>query len=658
MAAVLTLGTVAVAAGGKTVTATISGGTGTGYAITDATGILVHLSTLNQYPFPIASVSVAGTTLTINLSVPVGSTETVQLNITAGSNLTDSGANTPTGQTNVAITNNSTVTVTIFDPSQAVFELNGTFLVTTTGNGSQIRNTGWFVSSDTEWPVEFITDATEVGVMCQGNQTATVRIDGATGNTTMPADATQTWNIKPATTSPLAAGKHLFLVNFGDFFWGVRLSGGTRTMYAVPTAKRTILNNTGVAGYPTSSAEITNYGCFKANVVANGDVSAGQFYCGHTMDFQFTGTGVELATVRHNNSYYAALVDGGFEGALIQGGDATIFNSNGYSPIVWGRTPGAHTIHLTQLALGSTTGNRALRIINGTKLAALSSIGDGTLSVSDTTYLAVNDWVRIDQYSKREWRQITNITGSGPYTLTLNANLAIAHAAGVQVTSYAAAAGTFTAWKLKDLSGKRWVVMGDSNSQGANDLGGLGTPDANGTYYVTYDPRTPGVYQVCQSLNYELVNLGIQGQTSTQMAARAADIGTYGRGPVDGVYIFAGTNDINGTANTPATFNTNVQTIITAAAAQLKPGGKIVLMPVGTPSGTTNGGGLSVATANAQLVLLAAANPTTCLYAPFMQDNVTAGDRNGVHYHDTGQRKIGQGLLPHTNPAITTMAAA
>lgn len=663
MAASITLATPVIAADGKTMTATISGGSGTGYAITSATGLAPHFTTGpngGANTFVVSSVSISGTTLTMNLASSVGSAESMRLDIAITSNLTDSAANTPTGQTNIVVTNNSAVTVATFyvGTNPELFEING--LHTSIGVTGSLRGTGTVVTGAATGDayIEFVADATEIALIANGSVTSTARVDGATSNATLAANGTS-WTIKPV-ASGLTAGKHLVLLDYGDFFTGVRLVGSTRTLATVATTKRTVLPNTSsYLGVPAST-EVAAWGTYKTNVAGDGIASVASF-AGFLLECSITGSGLAVASVLDPNTNWAVSIDGGLEGRLVAASDA-IANQNGYSVLAAGLATGSHTIHATLVGANTATNNRLVKVINGTATTASSAIGATTLTVASTSTLAVGDWVKIDYYSKREWRQITAISS---LTITLNATLAQAHASGIPVTSYSAPAGTISAWVKKDLSTKRLVAIGDSNTAGANEYGlgeagyAVNSPDGNGNYYAWYDPRQGAVFRGADPLSIDVVNLGIQGQTTAQMAARTADFATFGKSSYDYLTVWGGTNDINGTSVTPTAFQASVETIVTAAIPFLRTGGKVVLMPPGTPNGVTNAGGLNLATALTALQNVAANHSTTTVVATNLLNGLTTGlpDRTGVHYGESGRVKLGANLQPYLGATATTPAA-
>lgn len=67
-------------------------------------------------------------------------------------------------------------------------------------------------------------------------------------------------------------------------------------------------------------------------------------------------------------------------------------------------------------------------------LAASAAVNAGSISVTASTNFAVNDKIRI---ARKEYNQITAISGAGPYTFTLKRNLEYAHASGAAVVEVA-----------------------------------------------------------------------------------------------------------------------------------------------------------------------------------------------------------------------------
>jgi hypothetical protein len=85
--------------------------------------------------------------------------------------------------------------------------------------------------------------------------------------------------------------------------------------------------------------------------------------------------------------------------------------------LVAGLSPGTHSLEFLDHVGGNFIGIRAY---NGSKIVAPTGASASTITVSDVTNIAVGDWLVIDHGAAEEVRLVTAISGSGPYTLTLN----------------------------------------------------------------------------------------------------------------------------------------------------------------------------------------------------------------------------------------------
>lgn len=645
MAAVITLSSPTVAADGKTITATIGGGSGT-YSITNATGINPHLTNGNAQGFYVTAVSVLSTTLTITIATPIGSGEAVRLDIASSSNLTDTSANTPTGQTNVTMTNNSAVTVTTVTPATAVdmakFDIDGFVTVSSQLRRDQQKQS-WAIQSITNrnggqaW-IEFVTDATEVAVLTYSGDTTAAWVDGAASATTLD-NTNGFWAAKAVTTSPLAAGKHLIQFTTAGYFHGVRLSGGTRTIYTVPKTRALAQSVTAGTYNMAATTPVKLWGNY-ATDTATGTAAFGQSYTGTELVVQFTGTHLEVGTVASNSSQFSVQIDGGAWSDPLN--DAATYSSQhnqfSYQKVAENLAYGTHTVRLMFIGSGTNTTWQGVRASVGTYLSSASSVGASSISVPSVTYISVNDWVRIDRLDKAEWRQVTAISGSGPYTLTLGGStLATAHASGAWVTSFEAPAATITSWVPTDRSWRKICGFGDSNTQGANEYGFASTACPDGYIPSQYDPRQSPFGKTMDIYPWEVVNLGIAGTDTTNQAGRVADFATRGRSNFDLIFCWLGTNDINTTVS-PATFATNLATIVTSARAALRAGGKVILVPPRTPT-TTNAQGLNIAACKAAMVTAAAGKDNVMVWD--ISQSIVAADIDGtVHYKDSGRIKV------------------
>lgn len=649
MAAVIAASAFTVAADGKTLTATLSGGTGP-YTIASTAGLGPYILSGNNPFFYVSAATVVGTTLTVTILSPIGIGEVVKFSLSAASTISDSLANTVVVNGALVVTNNSALAVTIIEPSSTPngFEINGAFGIQLGGFSTGVGS-GFGDAS-----IEFVTDATEIGIISYSNGfSSNVDQAAAVGSVMNPMQA---WGVQAVTTSALAAGKHLIRY-WGVYLNQVRLFGGTRSLFTVPSTKRTATANT-LAGVQTPQATpVSLTGAQTPWNGGRGDVLTGN-YVGVFVEFAYTGTGVEVSTLSHVNSSWTVSNDDGYEGQIIGIGDAATNNQVQYLPLTVGLPSGAHTFRGMLLSIGGNTPILGVRVINGTYLTIAPSAGATSITTKNTQGIAAGDWVRIGNLGKREVRIVTAPVLNGDTTTTWTvAALTQAHAIGEAVTSYMAPAGTITPYQ-KYLYSKRAVLMGDSNTHGANDLGFAGTPDVNGVYYNWYDPRTTGEFTVCNALGIEPVNLGIQGTDTINQAARKADITTYSKGAYDFVLIMEGTNDINSNTVTPAELQTNIQAQITTALTGLRPGGLVLLMPISTPN-ATSAKGVSPDVVSTTLKTLAATNGPKVVYAGQIMSTMTAPDHSGtLHFTLSGQRKIGEQLRPHLTGLLHTFGAA
>lgn len=633
MAATITLSAPVVAADGRTMTATIGGGSGSGYAISGTAGLMPHRT--DDFGFVVSGATVSGTTLTMTLGSTIGTGEAIRLDVTTAAPITDSAANTPVGQTNVVATNNSAVAVQhiLVGDNPDLFEINAY-----TSNDT-VRE-GWFGALIDNWPVEFVTDAAEVSILGYSGAQQTVRVDGST--TDVPAPPSNGfWVIRPVTAG--LTGLHLYRVS-GDYTQGVRIVGGA--IRTVSTAKAPIITNTrNYRGIPNESPAALR-GAYRND--DNSQVAVGS-YGGFSLEIGFTGSGLELHTVASHFSGWAAGIDGG-RAELLTPGIAAMHNTFQLIPLAAGLSPGDHTITAEVVALGTNTSHGAMKVINGTKTTGAVTVGATTLTVATVATLAVGAWVKIDYYSNREWRQITAINGT---TITLGSALDKAHAAGVAVTSYTAPKGSFTPWRSRPAPTKRLAAMGDSNTQGSNEYGAQNIPDAAGNYYSWYDPRVPPMRLAADQLNIDVFNFGIQGTSTLEMAQRSGVFDSLSHGvSYDYITVWPGTNDINGNTATPTEYQTQVEQIVVAAEAKLAAGGRIILMAPFTPRGVTSAKGLSYVTALAAMQAVAASHPAVVVPTDLFDGLVAGIDHDQLHYTTIGRAKVAAKLAPYLGAPV------
>lgn len=188
MAATITLGSLVLAADGKTLTGTLGGGSGTGYTPASAiTNVTLWSGTASWFQ---ASSAISGSTLTIvlNTFVPTGTTLTVSVGT---GNLTDSAANTAAVVTGTAVTNNSTQTQTTFADSNTNVYFLGQVGVTGNYASRSFRSLSSPANGDT---VETILTGTDASVLVLGGQSdVVIVIDGGAPVTYLAGALTGNW---------------------------------------------------------------------------------------------------------------------------------------------------------------------------------------------------------------------------------------------------------------------------------------------------------------------------------------------------------------------------------------------------------------------------------------------------------------------------------
>jgi len=92
-------------------------------------------------------------------------------------------------------------------------------------------------------------------------------------------------------------------------------------------------------------------------------------------------------------------------------------------------------------ALGSSSPQAVTIGTSNTTLSAAVTAGASTISTFAS--VAINNSVTIDTAANQETRTVTNVSGSGPYTLTLATALGLSHNSGVTVSSQAPTGVTF-----------------------------------------------------------------------------------------------------------------------------------------------------------------------------------------------------------------------
>lgn len=209
MAANINIGTPIVGTNGKTITITLSGGSGIGYApASGITGLTVKatVATLSNV-YTIASTAISLAVLTITLNPPIPSTASaVSIDIAAGSNLTDSGSNTATGQTGVSATNNSA------QPAPTAFAINNANALNLGDiTDGSLAGRNYRITYETRVKLTG-TDAFVVFYGAGANSSFTVYIDGGSG-VTKTIQSTSDFVIVPVFTGLSDSAHEVRVVN-------------------------------------------------------------------------------------------------------------------------------------------------------------------------------------------------------------------------------------------------------------------------------------------------------------------------------------------------------------------------------------------------------------------------------------------------------------
>jgi len=213
MAANLTIGSLSLASDGITLTGTISGGTGTGYApASGVTGCTVRITDTSGITFAQTSATIATATLTIVTTAPIPSGATVKFDILAGSNLTDSGGNTATGQSTVAVTNNSTVSLSSFAYDNA-----GVAYLGPVSNNSIASRTATEITTTVAVTTSVTGSAAYLRVERNSSGSFTVAVDGgAPQSVTIPA--TGSWYLLPLFTGLSDAAHTVYILGASQVY--------------------------------------------------------------------------------------------------------------------------------------------------------------------------------------------------------------------------------------------------------------------------------------------------------------------------------------------------------------------------------------------------------------------------------------------------------
>jgi hypothetical protein len=600
-AAVITATLPVLAADGKTRTSTLGGGTGP-YSLSSGTVTTATPAKEGGRYYAVASSSIVGTTLTEVLATPILAGATgVQAEFNTTSNITDAAGNTlASGQTAVATTNNSAVTGTLYVVTSNLDKINVYGPRSLNLGGANLgvngQGPGYIAGVDDTHPAEFEASCTDVDLVWYSQAGADVSVDGAAASSfaAITSPATQTYARTVA--SGLASAAHLIRVGLtgsNPDLVAVIVRGGTATITSV--AKTQVLLADNVTGLSlTSGTSVVKRSGQHQHTSGSAGIAIG-LYAGFAFELDINGTGVDVCQVAATSMFAVTTVDGGAE-TLVDVGRAAVNNGYAYISPVRGLLPGSHQVRVlypSNLLSGNVV---CLRLQNGTRINNGGTLSSGVTSVpvASAANLVAGEWITIDVGANRETRQILSISTN---TLTLTAATSLSHADGAAVNGYRDPVATASAptAALTTTNGKLGAI-GDSVTAGqsAADLTGYATGG---------DARNSYLYRAARTLGWDAVNLGISGNTSANMVARMADVGT--RKGTTSAYtafvIFAGINDLN-TSVAVATSQTNVQSLVDQAKTTAGTGVPILLVKLFSPVGNAN-----LATYNAMLDTVAAA---------------------------------------------------
>ncbi len=313
MAANITLSSPAVAADGVTLTATMTGGTGSGYTVSSSAGIQIN-ATFNgaQLRMSVSGTpSISGTTITIVLGFPIGAGWTLtRITTTTGCTFGDDGGNTYQAQTNLSFTNNSTVTVTAFPASTSGFKMIGGFTAGTTSGRSSNQPVS-AMNGDNGSQYAFRATGTAVAIIAYAQTTTGGRIkvdSGAYATSAWSSSALNTWSALPVSAG-LSDDGHDYVVLFTSL-WLDAGTGATNNggVILVAGATPAVSDHSGQYGdnYWLDSAPFTTYGIIERTKTTTST------YAGHTsywipptqsIRFKSRSNVVALFTSRNNQSY-------------------------------------------------------------------------------------------------------------------------------------------------------------------------------------------------------------------------------------------------------------------------------------------------------------------------------------------------------------------
>lgn len=603
MGATLTLSSLALGLSGKVLAATIGGGTGSGNAITDKTGISV-VATANSIGVPISSVSVSGSTLTVNLSAAVASTETCNLSIATGANLTDSGGNTAQGQSSLSVNVSAVTAVTtellIASNSDKIHVNGAAALVNVDGRLGLSQGQYSAYGSNQDYPIEFVYDGQDIVLVAALSGNVKYSIDGGSEQTyTLPSGFGGGTRAFHTLATGLSAGKHLVRIDKIDYwYFALRITGGNRTLVSVAPTTAYFDDSIGgdFYGGPISRSPVRLFGAYTIN--ASGHfLQNGSNIKPIGMQFDLSAPNTAMVEVVGFGSQNILTIDGGAESNYVaQTWTESVYRVRPFGPLMTGGTT-----HTYRCETNNEPWLALIRVRNVVTLTSSATAGSNVvLAVSSTTGISVGNWVRIDTLTNAECCQVTAI-GTGTITV---GSLASNHSNGIPVLDYSAPTGTIV--ENGATFAKKSTLIGDSNTEAITDYWNVGSNDGTNPFYW-WDYRWGYTHRALHTLGYDdEVNIGVSGDVAGNSAGRSASLTTIGNQSRNLTVASIGTND-QGAGNTSlASYRSSIDTIIANVQAAYGATHPIVFVRVfnswnsgvDTPNGTT---GLTKANYNAVL---------------------------------------------------------
>ncbi len=307
------------ASDGKTLTANIGGVSGSLSPSSGITGFTVKSidpnSKYNVYP---VTATATGSTVTLVLNFPIasGRVVTVDLATSSGSNLTDGASNTPTGQTGVSVTNNSSRTVTFFPASNSAIQCSES-CSTSAPNGVFANRTLFWTNGFYNGRIDFSATGTDVAfAMVDYTSKTDLGSTVVDGNTT-------TWT---AALSPLPA-------NYTNFFIQPILSSSTDTLHNITVYdKYKASNSIGIDG----STGILVAGASPSLSIPSGSWGT-QYYLSTDPSY------VSLYTIPRSGVYYS-----------FQGGQSFRFTSNTSFVAIWDYSAITYAVYQDGVQIATT----------------------------------------------------------------------------------------------------------------------------------------------------------------------------------------------------------------------------------------------------------------------------------------------------------------